>query len=425
MDSQTGVCQSTTVGYSGPLTPLDEEVSMHFRGPLVLKQFAVYTPGTGSSKKRSVRQTHHDRRHGHQKMHERNREVREIEDHVEEVKRGVGSVVTMTMANGKVITFTNAYGSAAATTSTHTTSTHTTSTATVVAATSSSAPSSSAYAAAATSSSAPSSSAYAAAATAASSASSSSSTAAYASAASGSWTRQAYYSSDQGTADGLVFLNNMGGGGSGVFDYTFGASLSYASSDATGSAASAQVLSGSILDNNEIIIMTNTPCENGDCGYTRPGTVPYHGFGGAEKVFLMEFSMPLSGCTTGGAPDMPAIWMLNAQIPRTLQYGLANCSCWTSGCGELDLFEVLSMGNTYATTTLHLTSGCGGSTPNYFSRPTSTTIKAAVVFKGDNQTANIRILDDSQTFDSALAASTIEWFCSDSNASTITPIYPG
>ena len=28
MDSQTGVCQSTTVGYSGPLTPLDEEVGV-------------------------------------------------------------------------------------------------------------------------------------------------------------------------------------------------------------------------------------------------------------------------------------------------------------------------------------------------------------------------------------------------------------
>lgn len=28
MDSQTGVCESTTVGYSGPLTPLDEEVGV-------------------------------------------------------------------------------------------------------------------------------------------------------------------------------------------------------------------------------------------------------------------------------------------------------------------------------------------------------------------------------------------------------------
>ena len=148
------------------------------------------------------------------------------------------------------------------------------------------------------------------------------------------------------------------------------------------------------------------------------------GFHGAQKAFLMEFSMPMSGCTSGGAPDMPAIWMLNAQIPRTLQYGFPNCSCWTSGCGELDLFEVLSMGNTYATTTLHLTSGCGGGTPNYFSRPTSKTIKAAVVFKGDNQTANIRILDDDWTFDSALSASSVDWICSDGNASTITPVYP-
>ena len=59
---------------------------------------------------------------------------------------------------------------------------------------------------------------------------------------------------------------------------TFGNSLSYASSDATSSAASPQVLNGTIPDNNEIIIMTSTPCVNGNCGYTRPGTVPYRAF---------------------------------------------------------------------------------------------------------------------------------------------------
>jgi hypothetical protein len=32
--------------------------------------------------------------------------------------------------------------------------------------------------------------------------------------------------------------------------------------------------------------------------------------------------------------DEPAIWMLNAQIPRTTQYGPSDCSCWESGCGE-------------------------------------------------------------------------------------------
>lgn len=57
------------------------------------------------------------------------------------------------------------------------------------------------------------------------------------------------------------------------------------------------------------------------------------GFGGADKVFFMEFSMPHDG-KTGFNGDMPSIWMLNAQIPRTIQYGNPDCSCWESGCGE-------------------------------------------------------------------------------------------
>lgn len=57
------------------------------------------------------------------------------------------------------------------------------------------------------------------------------------------------------------------------------------------------------------------------------------GFGGADKIFLMEFTMPMDG-KTGFNGDMPAIWMLNAKIPRTIQYGKAECSCWSSGCGE-------------------------------------------------------------------------------------------
>ncbi len=61
--------------------------------------------------------------------------------------------------------------------------------------------------------------------------------------------------------------------------------------------------------------------------------VPEDGFGGADKVFFVEFSMPMDEDSSFNA-DMPAIWMLNAQIPRTLQYGNANCSCWESGCGE-------------------------------------------------------------------------------------------
>ena len=183
---------------------------MHFRGPLVLKQFAVYTPGTGSSKKRSVRPSIRDRRHGHQQFHEHSKEIREIQNHAEEVKRQVGALVTATEPDGTVITFTNEYGGSAAATPAATTST-----ATVVPAAPSLAASSSAPAPAeseqmgtvtpvAASSASPSSAAPSAVASV--------------NAGSGNWARQAYYSSDDGTADGVVFLNNMGGGASGVFN---------------------------------------------------------------------------------------------------------------------------------------------------------------------------------------------------------------
>ena len=41
-------CKTKTVAYSGPLAPLDEEVTVVFRGPIRLKQFAAYAPSTGS-----------------------------------------------------------------------------------------------------------------------------------------------------------------------------------------------------------------------------------------------------------------------------------------------------------------------------------------------------------------------------------------
>lgn len=44
MDKATGRCTSQTVEYSGPLAPFDEGLSVHLRGPINLKQFAVYMP---------------------------------------------------------------------------------------------------------------------------------------------------------------------------------------------------------------------------------------------------------------------------------------------------------------------------------------------------------------------------------------------
>jgi len=103
--------------------------------------------------------------------------------------------------------------------------------------------------------------------------------------------------------------------------------------------------------------------------------------------------------TSVGNSDMPAIWMLNAQIPRTLQYGAASCSCWSSGCGEFDLFEVLDSGNTRCKSTIHGNSQGGDS--DYFVRPVGETMKAAVLMMDEH--AHIVVLDPSYSFQDVLS----------------------
>jgi hypothetical protein len=57
-----GQCSSTPQSFSGSLAPLDEELSFHFRGPVNLKQFGVYTLGGSTNQKRDadidIRQFH-------------------------------------------------------------------------------------------------------------------------------------------------------------------------------------------------------------------------------------------------------------------------------------------------------------------------------------------------------------------------------
>jgi hypothetical protein len=110
--------------------------------------------------------------------------------------------------------------------------------------------------------------------------------------------------------------------------------------------------------------------------------------------------MPLTG-KRGWDEDMPAVWILNAQIPRTLQYGEDECSCWQTGCGEWDIFETLDSGNRRAKSTVH--ADVSGGVSDYFDRPCDKTIKAAVVFDGDNNAGHIRILADDVEFGSRLS----------------------
>jgi hypothetical protein len=67
--------------------------------------------------------------------------------------------------------------------------------------------------------------------------------------------------------------------------------------------------------------------------------VAFKDFIGANKAFLFSLKMPFDG-DRGFNGDMPAVWALNGQISRSTKYG--TCSCWTSGCGEVDFIEILA-----------------------------------------------------------------------------------
>lgn len=391
-DSQT--CSFAPQSYTGSMSPMNEEVSMHFRGPLVLKQFAVYTP-SASSPSKVKRSSPHARRHahghGHQHFHEHNKEIREAQELAELAERAVGDVVVATI-NGKVVSWVNQYDGNKAV-------------AAATPAASSSAKSPAAAAAAATSSAKAPARPSAAASSAAASSKASSPPATY---GSGAWNQIAYYNADSHSATGLTFLNNRGDNkNSGVWSLTHGNSLSYASAD--GRAASASpVVFGSTLDlgDDEIAIMSDKKCADGSCGYHREGAVAYHGFDGAQKAFFMEFQMPNNASAVGATnTNMPSVWMLNAQIPRTQQYG--DCSCWQSGCGEFDILEVLAPGESRCKSTLH--GNIAGGSSDYFVRPEDKPIKVAVVMNNDNIV--IQILDANYDFKASINDQAIKDIC--------------
>lgn len=192
------------------------KVSWHFRGPMHIKQFAFYSPGSSPTKRDSTRPTIHERRgskdlghhqhqHAHLHKHKRDRHAGHVH-HADVEKRDPGSWVTATI-DGQVVSWANNWGGSP------------TSAAAAVASPSATAatPDDSnarygAYSAQGAYSAHSAPSAYSA-----------PNAAPTVSAGSGSWGRQAYYNAEQGLADGLVFLNNRGGGGwdgagSGVFD---------------------------------------------------------------------------------------------------------------------------------------------------------------------------------------------------------------
>ncbi|TGZ81894.1 hypothetical protein EX30DRAFT_239090 [Ascodesmis nigricans] len=289
MDKEGCVCKKEPKTYSGKMAPLDEQLSIHFRGPLALKQFAVYYPGGSPTKTKR----HHHRHYART-------------THGPHCKRS-------------------------------------------------------------------------------------------------GYTRAAYYNADSGIAQGLVFMNHKGGDGSGVWDTCWGNSLAYSDSQCSKGVSTPEVLAPiTVPSDTEFVIFSDQECDE-SCGTWRPGTPAHKGFDGKDKVFLFEFVMPSDG-SGGNNGDMPSIWALNAKIPRTSQY--SDCSCWGSGCGEFDMFEVLEGGKDFVKSHFHAAQGGtankgGGGSPDFIARPYDKPVKAAVIFDGSG-TVDIKMLDDDVDFGGVL-----------------------
>ncbi|POR32729.1 Protein TOS1 [Tolypocladium paradoxum] len=338
-----GECQMTDKSYDGPLAPFDEDLSIHIRGPFQLKEAAVYNlaPKNG-------RDTEVPRRVRPRQVHEPQKKA---------------DVVVATI-DGKVVSWENNWFGGSPTKAPA-----------PVATPPAHPPPAYPPPAYPPTNPGPSGSA---------------------------WNRVAYYNAEKKVVENMVFLGNYGGQGSGVFDYTWGNSLAYLNADGNGGSSSPQTLKDvNIPSNKEFSIFSAEKCD-GSCGFSRAKDVAYKGFGGANKVFLFHFKMPLDG-DRGFNGDMPALWALNARIPRSAQYNA--CSCWKTGCGEADIYEVLAKGDTKCKSTLHMAKGTGSS--DFFKRPVDKFIKVATVFHEATGSISIQLLPDNTDFSKGLDDATV------------------
>ncbi|KAK9379307.1 putative TOS1-like glycosyl hydrolase-domain-containing protein [Kockiozyma suomiensis] len=413
-------CSTETRSFSGSLAPFSDDLSVHFRGPIQLKQVSVYTSSSESSSKMKKRDAHlhlHERQHAVQHQKRALEVVTEIvtmvqtiyynpdEDATSSAEPSVSTISVNTASSEAVVAVpvetTLNFGAPTTDISVGPSGSVSTSAATTFSVSTTSSTSSSSTTTSFSSSS--------------SSTSTSSSASSTTTISTSDWSRTAQYDSSSGTQSGITFLNNLGGtNGSGTWSSCWGNSLSYCNSDGETAAASSQVL-GDVLvgSNTEFIMFSDTECTTDTCGYYRDGIPAFVGFSGDMKMFLFEFQMPSDSSSSASFNgDMPAIWFLNGRIPRTSQYG--TCSCWASGCGEFDAFEVLSSGSNYMISTLHdEQGGSGGGSSDYFVRPTDSTMKAAVIFDGSSSKVFLVQLDDATDFGGSVSADTVaDWMSS-------------
>ncbi|KAH8880072.1 hypothetical protein GQ53DRAFT_788904 [Thozetella sp. PMI_491] len=382
MDTSTGQCSFGQKDYSGPLAPFNEPMSLHFRGPIRLKQLAVYMPK--GSTKREEAQVEADVAPRVSEMPVADPEL------LRNKKRDHPTIWVTATINGQVVSWINDYWGPEVTPSPAPAK-----------------PSPSVQKAPAQATSAPCPEPTAASGNgggAGGTTGTTGTTGTAGTAGTGDHVRVAYYNAPSQQSSGLMFLGNYGGTqGSGRWTSAFGNTLSYINAQGTDGAASSTTLADTTVPSgHEFSVFMDQPCDD-SCGFIQPGSVAYKGFGGADKAFLFEFSMPHESGATGAQADMPALWMLNARIPYTGQY--SPCSCWKSGCGEFDIFEVLAPGDNKCKSTLH--SVYNGGDSNYFSRPVDGTIKLAVVFDSASATVSAKVLDSATQFGDHLTAANL------------------
>lgn len=225
------------------------------------------------------------------------------------------------------------------------------------------------------------------------------------------WNRVSWYKRGV-SASNMVFMNNMN------IDYS-GQNLhgpqSFASADGQSMASQSTVFSGTLGDAShgngygpgvttgvEINIMSGQKCAqysptatesvgSDACRGYYDNAYSYQGWGGGQKIFVTKVKMPNSGTT----PNLPSMWLLNAQVMYTGQYA---CNCRgmgaAGGCGELDVAEVLWTDTTRISTHYYFYDGTkvAADGDNYASRPSdSATVYLTII--DDSNAGTIRILE--------------------------------
>lgn len=117
--------------------------------------------------------------------------------------------------------------------------------------------------------------------------------------------------------------------------------------------------------------------------------------------------MPYVTPTDSKLSNMPAIWLLNANLVNLVQYGGDTCSCWTSGCGELDIFEVIPGDYNSAVTQIHMSpdSNLNTGVDGVFARPFNEFITVALIMS--DSSIRIQVVEDHDWSEDSLSQSEI------------------